>query len=71
MKARLTNDILKGNIPSVLRRIRAADYGLSIDVIRQVLKGSYAAWVLEADKRNSYKLASSLRYPNKEPPEPE
>ena len=39
MKARLTDDILKGNTLPVLRRIRAADYGLDIDVIRQVLMG--------------------------------
>ena len=61
MKARLTDDILKGNTLPVLRRIRAADYGLDIDIIRQVLKGLYTAGVLEADKRNSYKLAGSLR----------
>ena len=61
VKARLANDILKGNVPPVLRRIRAADYGLDIDVIRQVLKGLYDAGVLEADKRNSYKLVGSLQ----------
>ena len=61
MKARLTDDILKGSTLPVLRRIKAADYGLGIDVIRQVLKGLYTAGVLEADKRNSYKLARSLR----------
>lgn len=61
MKARLTDDILKGNTPSVLRRIKAADYGLGLDVVRQVLKGLYTAGALETDKRNSYKLAGSLR----------
>ena len=61
MKAQLTDDILKGNTPPVLRRIKAADYGLGIDVIREVLKGLYAAGVLEGDKRNSYKLAVSLQ----------
>ena len=69
MKARLTDDILKGNTLPVLRRIRAADYGLDIDVIRQVLKGLYTAGVLEADKRNSYKLAGSVQDQIKESPE--
>ena len=71
MKARLTDDILKGNTPPVLRRIRAADYGLGIDVIRQVLKGLYAVGVLEADKRNSYKLAGPLQNKIKEQSESE
>ncbi|WP_339672426.1 hypothetical protein [Dasania marina] len=55
--ARLTADILKGHIAPVLRKIKAADYRLNIDVIRQVLKGLHALGVLEDDKRNSYKLA--------------
>ncbi|WP_159931082.1 hypothetical protein [Oceanicoccus sp. KOV_DT_Chl] len=57
MKAQLTDDIIKGNISPVLRRIKSANYGLDIDAVRQVLKGLYTAGVLEADKRNSYKLA--------------
>ena len=69
MKARLTDGILKGNTLPVLCRIRAADYGLDIEVIRQVLKGLYAAGVLEAGKRNSYKLAGSLQNQIKESPE--
>ncbi|WP_427979223.1 hypothetical protein, partial [Agarivorans sp.] len=67
MKARLIYDILKGNTPPVLRRIKAADYGLGIDVIRQILKGLYTVGVLETDKRNSYKLAGSLRNELMEP----
>jgi len=55
----------------VLPRIKAADYGLGIDVIRQVLKGLYTAGVLEADKRNSYKLAGFLQNQIKGSPEPE
>lgn len=61
MKARLIDDILKGSTLPVLRRIKAADYGLGVDVIRQVLKGLYTAGALETDKRNSYKLAEFLR----------
>ena len=71
MKARLTDDILKGSTPPVLRRIKAADYGLGIDVIRQVLKGLYTAGVLEADKCNSYKLAGSLQNETKRSSESE
>lgn len=67
MKARLTDDIIKGNTPPVLRKILAADYGLGIDVIRQVLRGLYAAGILEADKRNSYKLAGPLQNTYKRP----
>lgn len=68
MKARLTDDILKGNTLPVLRRIKAADYGLGVDVIRQVLKGLYTAGALETDKRNSYKLAEFLRKEFTDPP---
>ena len=64
--ARLTEDILKGRIPPVLRRIRAARYGLDIDAIRRILKDLYDAGVLEADKRRSYKLSESAQNPFQE-----
>ena len=60
--AQLTEDILKGRTLPVLRRIRAAGYALEIDVIRQVLSGLYDVGILEADKRNSYKLSESIQY---------
>ena len=60
--AQLTEDILKGRTLPVIRRIRAAGYALDVDVIRQVLRGLYDVGILEADKRNSYKLSESIQY---------
>tara|TARA_R110002096_G_scaffold433113_1_gene651236 strand:- start:295 stop:753 length:459 start_codon:yes stop_codon:yes gene_type:complete len=54
--AQLTEDILKGKIPPVLRKIKAAHYGMDIDAIRRILKSLRSAGILEDDKRNSYKL---------------
>lgn len=54
--ARLSADILQGEIPPVIRKIRAASYGLDIDQIRQALKNLWEAGLLETDKRNSYQL---------------
>ena len=64
--AQLTEDILKGRTPPVIRRIRAAGYALDVDAIRQVLNGLYEVGILEADKRNSYKLSESIQYLTKE-----
>jgi len=66
--AQLTNDILLGRVQPVLRKIRAARYGLDIDIIRQVLRGLHSAGVLEADKRNSYKLCAARILPGDESP---
>ena len=54
--AQLTEDILKGKMPPVLRKIKAAHYGLDIDAIRRILKSLRSVGILEDDKRNSYKL---------------
>lgn len=56
--SQLSADILQGKIPPVLRKIRAASYGLNLEEIRQVLKGLWEAGLLETDKRNSYQLPS-------------
>jgi hypothetical protein len=71
IKAQLACDILKGDIPPVLRRIRAAGYGLNIDAIKHVLEGLYAIGVLEAGSRNSYTLAGALQNQIKVLPETE
>ena len=54
--AQLTEDILKGKIPPVLRKIKAAHYGLDNDAIRRILKSLPSVGILEDDKRNRYKL---------------
>lgn len=54
--AQLTEDILKGRMPPVLRKIKAAHYGLAINDIRQILKNLRSVGILGDDKRNSYKL---------------
>ena len=54
--AQLSSDILQGKTPPVIRKIRAAHYGLDIDEIREVLKHLWQAGLLETDKRNSYQL---------------
>lgn len=55
--AQLTFDILNGKIRPVLRVIKGADYGLSLDQIRAVLRDLHAAGILDTDIRNSYKLS--------------
>jgi len=57
----LTNDILQGRIPPVLRKIKAAHYDLNLDVIRQVLKSLFDVGILEQDKRNSYKINENFK----------
>ena len=59
--AQLTEDILKGKIPPVLRKIKAAHYGVDLDEVRQVLQNLRSVGILSDDKRNSYKLAESLK----------
>lgn len=54
---RLINDIQKGIVPPVIRKIRTAGYGLSIDDIRKILVSLYDSGALQKDKRNSYKLS--------------
>jgi len=54
----LTRDILEGRIPPVLRTIKAARYGLDLDIIREVLRSLRFTGILEDDKRNSFKLSS-------------
>lgn len=53
---KLTRDIVKGEVRPVVRKIKAAQYGLNIDEIRQVLRNLYLAGLIEKDLRNSYKL---------------
>lgn len=57
---RLTFDILDGKVRPVLRTIKAADYGLSLDQIRAVLRDLHAAGILDTDIRNSYKLSEGV-----------
>jgi hypothetical protein len=59
--AQLKSDILHGRIPPVLRKIKAAHYGLELDLERQILRNLFDAGILEQDKRNSYKLGSSFQ----------
>lgn len=58
--AQLTFDILNGKIRPVLRTIKSADYGLSLDQIRAELRGLHAVGILETDIRNSYKLSEKV-----------
>ena len=53
----LSNDIIRGQVQPVIRRIKAAQYELDIDEIRQVLINLYMVGLIEKDARNSYKLA--------------
>ena len=53
----LSNDIVQGRTQPVIRKIKAAQYELDIDEIRQVLMNLYMAGLIEKDARNSYKLA--------------
>lgn len=55
----LSNDIIRGQIQPVIRRIKAAQYELDIDEIRQVLINLYMAGLIEKDARNSYKLCDT------------
>ncbi|MEE8058262.1 MAG: hypothetical protein V3T17_10565 [Pseudomonadales bacterium] len=55
----LSRDIINGTTPPVLRKIRAAHYGLDIDVIRSILNNLYLAGVLDTDKRKSFKLSKA------------
>jgi hypothetical protein len=52
----LSNDIIRGQMQPVIRKIKAAQYELDIDEIRQVLMNLYLAGLIEKDARNSYKL---------------
>ena len=52
----LSNDIIRGQVQPVIRKIKAAKYELDIDEIRQVLTNLYLAGLIERDARNSYKL---------------
>ena len=58
--ARLTFDIQNGKIRPVLRVIKSADYGLSLDQIRAVLRDLHSAGILDTDIRNSYKLSDRV-----------
>ncbi len=52
----LSNDIVRGQIQPVIRKIKAAQYELDIDEIRQVLMHLYLAGLIDKDARNSYNL---------------
>lgn len=56
----LTVDILNGRIRPVLRTIKSAGYGLSLDQIRAVLHDLHATGILDTDIRNSYKLSEKV-----------
>lgn len=58
--AQLTFDILNGKIRPVLRVIKSADYDLSLDQIRAVLRDLHATGILDTDIRNSYKLSERV-----------
>jgi len=58
--AQLTEDIVKGKMPPVLRKIKAANYGLDLDKVRQILKSLRSVGILSDDKRNSYKLGDGF-----------
>lgn len=62
--AQLTEDILKGKMPPVLRKIKATHYGLDIDAIRRTLKSLRSVGILDDDKRNSYKLGDVVTFFN-------
>ena len=55
----LSNDIIRGQIQPVIRKIKAAQYELDMDAIRQVLMHLYLAGLIDKDARNSYKLPSA------------
>jgi len=57
--ANLSNDIIRGQVQPVIRRIKAAQYELDIDEIRQVLINLHMAGLIEKDARNSYKLCNT------------
>jgi hypothetical protein len=52
--AKQSSDILQGKMPPVIRKIRAASYGLDINEIRPLIKNLWEAGLLETDKRDSY-----------------
>ena len=54
--ARLSEDIVTGRVQPVVRRIKAAHYGLDLDEVRQVLANLYSVGLIEQGARNSYKL---------------
>ena len=60
--AQLTFDILNGKIRPVLRVIKSADYDLSLDQIRAVLRDLHSAGILDTDIRNSYKLSERAEH---------
>ncbi|PHS00153.1 MAG: hypothetical protein COA78_24195 [Blastopirellula sp.] len=53
----LVSDIMTGKIPPVLRKIQSANYGIEIDITRNLLKELLQAGIIKKDKRNSYKLS--------------
>ena len=55
----LSNDIIRGQIQPVIRKIKAAQYELDMDAIRQVLMHLYLAGLIDKGARNSYKLPSA------------
>ena len=53
---KLSSDILNSNIEPVLRKIKAAQYGLDLHEIKQVLTALYQTGLIDKDARKSYKL---------------
>jgi len=58
--AQLTIDILQGKTRPVLRVIKSANYDLTLDQIRAVLRDLHTVGILDTDIRNSYKLSARL-----------
>ena len=57
IKKRLFNDIESGEIDPVIRKIRSAGYGLSIEAIKEVLRDLHRQRIIRKDKRNSFKMS--------------
>lgn len=53
---KLSSDILNGDTQPVVRRIRAAQYGLDLHEIKTVLANLYQTGLIDKDARKSYKL---------------
>ena len=53
---KLSSDILNSNVEPVLRKIKAAQYGLDLHEIKQVLTALYQTGLIDKDARKSYKL---------------
>ena len=58
---RLTCDILSGQMPPVVRKIKTAKYGLQLSIIQQLLKNLHQIGLLEQGKRNSYSLSVAIK----------